>query len=493
VARKLKRLLPRGLTRSAGKLARIVIKSRLLIVFLSLCVLGVIVALQMRPDPNVVPYAELFNQMSVVSYRESPSDTSARFMIELAAGGRVFRRYDVDARTFLPPALDRDYNRAITGTSYRPLQARGHVTQGLWLDVRRHAGRSLVAEQFNELYRATLDYVKPISMVAGVLGTLSGYSVGYRIGSWNGSLASRAVQERVLATPDLGPVLAREAWRRVLLEPAVMGSEGDAARFAAVRGTQQLYASFLAIALNDSDGFIPREAERLTRLGHSAESRTMLEFVAAVRRAVIDSLHVASTDFSAVERWASLLVRRGHWAADAIPPPGEERARYIGMLAWYGVAPPPREPGRVWVGPRMLVREGDTRGFVTDEILTTAVGCPIAWRNRLREENSGAGAMVSAWFSDRPELVAIGVLVGRVGEQIVSAVREVAERPGVEPSRATGRVVPPTATAAFPSQVPVVSSPVLTDSAALRLGLLDSLASDTVSTADSAKIVAPRD
>ena len=479
--------MPRGLTRSGGKLARFLLRSRLLIVFLSLCVLGVIVALQTRPDPKVVPYAELFSQMSVVSYRESPSDTSARFMVELSAGGKAFRRYDIDAQTFLPAASDRDYNRAITGTSYRPLQARGHVTQGLWLDVRRHVGRSLMPEQFNELYRATLDYVKPISLVAGVLSTLSGYSVGYRMGSWNGSLASRAVQERVLATPDLGRVIAREAWRRVLLEPAVMGTEGDAARFAAVRGTQQLYSNFFHIALNDSDGFIPREADRLAQHGRAAEARAMLDFVTAVRRAAADSVHLASTDFSAIERWASLLVRRGHWAADAIPPAGEERARYIGMLAYYGIAPPPREPGRVWVGSRMLVREGDTKGFVADDILTPEVACPIAWRKRLREENSGASANVNAWFSDRPEFVAIGKLAVRVGDHIVSAVREVAERPGVEPSQSVGRVAPPpTTTAAFPAGTPVVPLPLPADSALIRLSAPDSIRGRSDSTTAAA-------
>ena len=483
---------PRGLTRSAlkrstGKLARFLLRSRLLLVFLTLCVLGVIVGLQTRPDPKVVPYGDLFNQMSVVSYRESPSDTSARFMVELSAGGKVFRRYDVDARTFLSPATDRDYNRSITGTSYRPLQARGHVTQGLWLDVRRRAGPSLVPDQFNELYRATLDYLKPVSLVAGVVSTLSGYSVGYRIGSWNGSLASRAVQERVLATPDLGRLIAREAWRRVLLEPTVMGTEGDAARFAAVRGTQQLYSNFLHIALNDSDGFIPREAERLAQHGRATEARTMLEFVAAVHRAAVDSVHVTSVDFSAVERWASLLVRRGHWAADAIPPAGEERARYIGMLAYYGIAPPPREPGRVWVGSRMLVREGDSRGFVADDILSKEVACPIAWRTRLREENSGASATVNAWFSDRPEFVAIGQLTVKAGRHIASAVREVVERPGVEPSRSVGRVTPPTTTAAFPGSAPDGTLPLPVDSALIRLSAPDSTGGRIDSTVAAAK------
>ena len=482
----------RGLIRSLGPLARFVLKSQLLTVFLALCVLGVFVGAQTRPDPRAVPYAELFSQMSVVSYRESPSDTTARFLAELSAGGKVFRQYDVDARTFLPPARDRDYNRAITGTFYRPLQVRGHVARGLWLDVPHHLGPSPLPEQFDELYQATLDFVKPVSLAAGLLGTLSGYSVGYRLGIWNSSLCSHAVQERVLATRDLGRVIAREAWRRVLLEPVVMGGEDDATRFAAVRGTQRLYASFFRVALNDSDGFIPREAERLAHLGHGDESRAMLAFAEAVRRAALDSVHVTSADFSAVERWASLLVRHGHWAYDAIPSAREERAQYLGMLAWYGVAPPTPEVDRVWVGPRLLVREGETEGFVADEIPATGVGCPIAWRARLREEKTGTNAMASAWFSDRPEFTALAAFAGRMAGGVASAVRQVAARRSAAPS-APARVLDRTTTiaAAFTSRVTVVAAPAPADSTALRsvvypFHTMGGPASITLLTADSA-------
>ena len=202
----------RRLFRSLGSLARFLFRSQLLTIFLALCVLGFVIGIQTRPDPRAVPFGELFREMSVVSYRESPSDTTARFQIELAAGGKVFSRYDIDAGRFLPPAREREYNRAITGTVYRPLQVRGHVASGLWLDVPQRAGAAPLGEQFVELYRATLDFVKPVSLVGGALGTLSGYSVGYRLGIWNTSLRSRAVQERVLATPELGRTIAREAW-----------------------------------------------------------------------------------------------------------------------------------------------------------------------------------------------------------------------------------------------------------------------------------------
>jgi hypothetical protein len=465
VARK-SRAVARNLLRALKPIARFLFKSQLLTVFLALCVAGIVVGLKTRPDRNQVPYAELFREMSVVSYRESPSDTTAHFMVDLGGGGRAFRRYDVDAATFTDPPRDRDYNRAITGTFYRPLQVRGHVARGLWLDVQRRSRLSLLPEQFDELYQATLDFVKPVSLVAGALGTVSGYSVGFRLGIWNSTLRSRAVQERVLATPDLGRVIAREAWRRVLLEPLVMGAEDDAQRFAATCATQRIYTNFFRLALNDSDAFIPREAARLASLGRAYESRTMLAFAEAVGRAKLDA-PVSSADFDAVERWASLLVRRGHWAANAIPPAGEERARYLGTLTWYGVAPASPEVSRIWIGPRLLVREGDTEGFVADEIPATGVGCPIGWRGEL-DRTSGTSAWAIAWFADHPEFEALATLAGRFAGGVVERAREVAARnaeemaePALSPVRANA---PVTALPASASRITVVPAPA--DSAA---------------------------
>jgi len=406
----------------AGTLARFLLKSQLLTVFLVLCVLGFFVGAQTRPDPHAVPYAELFDQLSVFSFRDTPADTGAHFVVELAAGGKVFSRYDVESRQFLPPERGRAYSRIITGTHYAPLRVRGHVGDGFWLQVPNAAGRSLLPEQFAELYRTTLDFVKPVSILTSALGILTGYSVGYRLGTWQGSLSNHAVQERVLATPGLGRTIAREGWRRVLLEPVVMADEDDAARFAAVQGTHRLYANFFRLALNDSDGFIPREAERLAGLGRTSEAQAMLGFLAAVRHAAEDSVHLGSADFAAVERWASLLDRRGHWAQAAIPPPGEQRVRYLGTLAWYGLAPP-SDVDRVWVGPRMLVRTGDTRGFVADEIPNTGVGSPIAWRERLHEERTGTNAMANAWLSDRPEFVALATFGRRTGGATMATAR----------------------------------------------------------------------
>ena len=422
------------LPRFAGRLGRFLLKSQILTLFLALCVLGIIVGLQTRPARDTFPTAELFEQMSVVSYRESPSDTTTRFVAELTAGGKVFQQYDIEAGRFLPPSRSRSYGRTITGTHYGPLRVRGHVGYGFWLDVPRSSRRILLPSQFDELYRTTLDFVKPISQITGVLGILSGYSVGYRIGTWNSSLKSRAAQERVLATPGIGRTIAREAWRRVLLEPLVMTGEDDAERFAAVTGTHRIYANFFRLALDDSDGFVPREADRLAALGRTEEARAMREFSRAVRHAAADSVPLASADFEAIERWAALLDRRGHWVVGAIPPPGEERIKLMGALAWYGLAPPAPHVDRVWVGPRMLVRTGDAEGFVADEVPATGVGCPLSWRERLREERTGASANASAWLADRPEFTALIIFGRRIADGVAHVQRQLAALRGPDPA-----------------------------------------------------------
>jgi len=466
-----------------GRAAKFLVKTQVLTIFLALCVLGVMVGLSTRPDPNRIPYAELFDQMSVVSYRESPSDTSARFVVELAAAGRVFGQYDVDAQRFLPPPRGRDYARTITGTRYRPLRVRGHVGYGFWLDVPRSSGRSLLPEQFDELYQSTLDFVKPVSVATGVLGILSGYSVGYRLGTWNASLASRRVQERVLSSPGLGRTLAREAWRRVLLEPVVMTGENDAARFAAVQGGHRLYAGFFRVALRDSDGFIPREAERLARLGRTTEAGAMLAFTAAVRRAAEDGVHLASADFTAIERWGSLLDRHGHWSTGAMPAAGEERERYLGTLAWYGLAPPAPEVDRVWVGPRMLVRADDAEGFVADEIPATGVGCPISWRSRLAEAHTSATATAGAWFADRPEFPALLVFGARIARGTHAAGRKLAANAAPRIGRGAGGV----RTAAAPrSTPPRAALPAVTGGAPMVEPVAAPAPATTTASADSA-------
>src|SRR5262249_54047624 len=231
-----------------------------------------------------------------------------------SACGRVFSQYDLNTHLFIPPVRGRDYSRSISGTHYRPLTIRGRAAQGFWLELPDSAGRPLLAEQFDELYRRTLGFMRPVSAVTNVVGTLTGYSLGYRIATWSSSLCNPAVQERVLETPGIGRQIRRAAGRRVVLEPVVMGGEGDARSFAATHETQRLYANFFKLALRDSDSFIPREAAHVAGAGRPGDARAMLAFVRAVRRASQDTTDLESADFRAIEDWASLLDRRGHWA-----------------------------------------------------------------------------------------------------------------------------------------------------------------------------------
>lgn len=366
-----------------GRLARVLLKSQLLTIFLVFFVLGYWIGTRVRQDPLGESYGELFDHVGVSSYRETPSESSGHYVVELSAGGRVFQQFDIDSRQFETPVRGREYRYSITGTRYLPLEVRGHVARGFWLELPGTDAGGFRPDQLAELYRSTMGYVKPVSIVRDLFGMMSGYSVGFRTATWGSSFANPAVQKRLLSSRNIGRLVAHEAWRRVLLEPVLMDDENDAARFAAVRGMQRIYTNFFKLALNDSDGFIPREAARLDSLGFVNESRAMLAFAGAARRAASDTCDLSSADFSAVEEWASLLDQRGHWAMAAMPPAGEQRMRYLGMLAWYGLAPASADESRLWVGPRVLVREGDLAGFIADDIPETAAGCPDSWRRWL--------------------------------------------------------------------------------------------------------------
>lgn len=425
-----------------ARAAKFLLKSQLFTVLLVLYAVGYWAGTQARPDAGAVPFEDLFENLSVLSYRDAPSDSAAHFVVELAARGRVFRQYDIDSRRFLPPVQGHDYRRSITGTRYGPLNVRGHVNRGFWFELPNAPTQAVHSDQFDELYRSTIEYLKPVAIVASALAVLSGYSTGYRIAIWSSSLGNPKVQERVLVTPGVGRTIAREAWRRVLLEPVVVGHESDAARFASVRGTQRIFTNFFRLALNDSDSFIPREAARLDSAGHRREARSMLAFSRAVQRASQDTCHLASEDFAAIEEWASLLDRRGHWAEGAIPPQGEERMKYLGTLAWYGVAPTPSDERRIWVGPRVLVRAGETEGFVADEIPLTPVGCPIAWREWLRDDSMSlsSNAWTAQWMGEMRQFKPI-VQAGRTVAAWLGGGTEHSEpirlaRPGM-PSHAT--------------------------------------------------------
>src|SRR5262249_8177123 len=154
-----------------------------------------------------------------------------------------------------------------SGTHYGRMKLRGHSGEGCWFTVPDSAALGMTQGQFDELTRKTLDYVRPVGIVTNLIGLLSGYSIGYRIGLWEGSLAKPNVQRQLLATPGIARTITREAWRRVLLEPAFMSSQPDAATFGSALDQQRIYNRFFLLAIEDTSGFVAQEAARLDAAG----------------------------------------------------------------------------------------------------------------------------------------------------------------------------------------------------------------------------------
>jgi hypothetical protein len=408
---KLLRKLLRPVVPTVAKL----LQNRFFLLFVSLSLLGFVVGRVQLPRPAPLPYDELFDNMHVYSFRDTPADTTSHFVVELAANGRTFKQFDVDSRRFFKPERGNRYVRAISGTLYRPLRLRGHAGQGFWFEFPDSLSPSMQPGQFDELYQKTLSYLRPVSLLANALGVLSGYSIGFRIGTWEGSLSNPRMQARLLASPGIERLITMEAWRRVLLEPALMGDEANADAFGSIQEKQRVYANFYKLALRDSNGFIPREAARLAAAGEEEYSQAMLRFAASVRRAAQDSFAIRSRDFRAIEVWAGMLYGRGHWAARVMPAQGDERTMYLGALAYYGLAPTGADEHRIWIGPRVLVKCGEVEGFVTDDIPATALGCPVSWRSRLLPEYPGQdGAPPETWAR-----------YGVIGSQLQPALRAI--------------------------------------------------------------------
>ena len=415
------RLYKGKLVELAAKTGGRLLRSRLLQIWIGLCILGFWIGTQARPDPDAIPFEDLFDNLRVRSYRETPSDSTAHFVVELAARGHTFREYDVDARRFVPPARGHQYWQSISGTRYAPLRVRGHVNRGFWLELPDSNEHALLPEQFDELYSTSLDFVKPVSLASTAIGLLSGYSVGYRLGTWGSSLSNSKVQKRLLAAPSLGRRIAREAWRRVALEPVIVFEEKDPGRIATLSGRQRLYTNFFRLAVRDSNGFIPIEAAHLDSIGCARESRAMVAFARAATRASQDTCDLSSADFAAVEEWASLLERRGHWISDSRMPKGPERLRYIGTLAWYGLAPETSDPRRIWVGPRLLVRDGDLEGFVADEIPQIEAARPVSWGDWMgggEDTGLSANAWTAQWMGEARQFAPIVSFCMSVGRAV---------------------------------------------------------------------------
>jgi hypothetical protein len=371
--------------RATWKVARKALMSTVLLAFLSLCLVGFLVGREQLPPPARLPTDQVFDNLQVYSYRETPSDTNYHFVVELTAFGKTFAEYDVDQRRFLTSGFGRRYDRAFSGAHYRRLRLRGHSGEGSWVAMPESLDGRSAKNQFEELTRKTLDYVRPVGVVTNVLGLLSGYSIGYRLGLWEGSLANPGVQRRLLGSPGIAELITREAWRRVLLEPSFMTSQPDAASFATVLEQQRIYNRFYLLALEDTTGFVAEEAARLAAAGQPRYAAAMTSFVESVRRVKADTTHITSRDFRAIEEWAGTLYSRGHWANFVLESTPDARYRYLGVLAHYGLNPlqGPRPTGRharqIWVGPRALVTVDGDDGYISDEIPATPLGCPIGW------------------------------------------------------------------------------------------------------------------
>jgi len=359
--------------------------STVLLAFLGLCLVGFLVGREQVPHPPPLPTDQLFDNLQVYSYRETPSDTSYHFVVELTAFGKTFAEYDVDQQRFLTSGFGRRYDRAFSGTHYKRLRLRGHAGEGSWVAMPESLGGDFQKNQFDELTRRTLDYVRPVGVVTSLVGLFSGYSIGYRLGLWEASLSNPGVQRRLLASPGIAHVITREAWRRVLLEPSFMTSQPDAGSFATVLEQQRLYNRFYLLALEDTSGFVEQEAERLAAAGQPRYAAAMAAFVETVRRVKADTTQLNSRDFRAIEVWAGTLFSRGHWASYVPDTTPDARFRYLGVLAHYGLNPPqgPRSTGRharqMWVGPRALVTADGDDGYISDEIPATWLGCPEGW------------------------------------------------------------------------------------------------------------------
>ena len=390
------------------------LQNRFFLLFLSLLLLGFVVGSVELPHPAPLPYDEMFDNMHVFSYRDTPSDTTCHFVVELGSCGRPFKQFDVDTRRFFKPERGNRYVRAISGTHYRPLRLRGYADHGYWFEFPDSLSPFMQSGQFDELYQKSLNFVRPVSLLGNMLGVLSGYSIGFRIGTWDGALCNSRMQARLLTTPGIDRLITMEAWRRVLLEPVLMGDEVNADAFGSIQEKQRVYANFYKLALHDTNRFIPREAQRLARAGEEQYARAMLAFAATVVRAQADTAPLESRDFRAIEVWAGMLYGRGHWAARVSAEQGDARTSYLGALAYYGLAPTASDERRIWIGPRVLVRCGDVEGFVTDDIPATGLGCPVSWRSRLMPDAAEGWTPRETWARN-----------GVIGSQLQPALRTI--------------------------------------------------------------------
>src|SRR4029077_20284251 len=74
--------LVRKLLRPTVPLVARLLQNRFFLLFVSLSLLGYVVGRVSLPRPVPLPYDELFDNMHVYSYRDTPSDTISHFVVE---------------------------------------------------------------------------------------------------------------------------------------------------------------------------------------------------------------------------------------------------------------------------------------------------------------------------------------------------------------------------------------------------------------------------
>jgi len=83
--------------------------------------------------------------------------------------------------------------------------------------------------------------------------------------------------------------------------------------------------------------------------------------------------------------------------------------------------PATAEEDRIWIGPRLLVRVGENEGFVADEIPSNRLGCPIAWREWLQDDNMhlSANTWTAQWMGELRQFKPIVKLGRRIRAVLV--------------------------------------------------------------------------
>ena len=313
-----------------AKAGRLFIKSQLLTFFLVLCALGFWVGFAARPEQGV-PFRSVRGYDGAVVPR---SDTTARF----SRSSWRTRTGAVRSRRAPLHRADADVTTSSIGGSarYRPLTLRGHVgPQALELPDSTRPKLPGGSAQRAAANKSSDLRLKPVGSRART-ATLSGY---YRLPprhTWAARCRTRRCRSGY-SRCGMDRVIAHEAWRRVLLEPVLMGDERRRALRRDARHATAIH-QLLPARAERQRRLHPREgAARLAR--SSARARAM-RVRHRGQRAAQDTIDLRSSDFSAIEGVGESADHRGHWS----PARRHRRAKsaFATSARWRGTASHPR-------------------------------------------------------------------------------------------------------------------------------------------------------